>query len=100
MEPEDLSIHCNQLVIDLLPRIIHQFVSSLLFKPAMFWNFLFLSKKISLLLYRKDLRIIQYVYRIWLSLYSMNPHKASLLFINATRGQEDQGIKYLFSRDN
>ncbi|GBC04627.1 hypothetical protein RclHR1_05790008 [Rhizophagus clarus] len=66
MEPEDLLIHCNQLILDLLPRIIH----------------------------RGDSRIIQSVYRIWLSLYSMNPHEASLLFINATRGQEDQGIRF------
>lgn len=46
-------------------------------------------------MYRGNPRIIQSVYRIWLSLYSMNPHEASLLFINATRGQEDQGIRWL-----
>ncbi|CAB4446464.1 unnamed protein product [Rhizophagus irregularis] len=66
MEPEDLLIHCNQLILDLLPRIIHQ----------------------------GNPRIIQSVYQIWLSLYSMSPHEASLLFINATRGQEDQGIRF------
>ncbi|RIA84404.1 integrator complex subunit 2-domain-containing protein [Glomus cerebriforme] len=52
MEPEDLSIQCNRLVLDSLPRIIHH----------------------------------------------MNPHEASLLFINATRGQEDQGIRFTESQ--
>ncbi|CAG8692432.1 5596_t:CDS:10, partial [Funneliformis caledonium] len=66
MDPGDLSTRCNPLMLSLLPRI----------------------------LYLKDLRIIQSVYRIWLSLYSMNPHEASLLFINATRGQQDQKIRF------
>ncbi|CAI2182698.1 4415_t:CDS:10 [Funneliformis geosporum] len=65
MEPGDLSTRCNQLMLSLIPRILYLFVSG---------SYL--------------------VYRIWLSLYSMNPHEASLLFINATRGHQDQEIRF------
>ncbi|CAJ0825286.1 691_t:CDS:10 [Entrophospora sp. SA101] len=40
-----------------------------------------------------DVRILESIQQIWLSLYSINPHEITLLFINATRGEDDQNIR-------
>ncbi|CAH1755850.1 6156_t:CDS:10 [Entrophospora sp. SA101] len=42
-----------------------------------------------------DVRILESIQQIWLSLYSINPHEITLLFINATRGEDDQNIRYM-----
>ena len=46
MEPEDLSIHCSQLILDLLLRIIQLFVSNS-FRLFKLGSFLLSSKNLS-----------------------------------------------------
>ncbi|CAG8548154.1 4216_t:CDS:10 [Cetraspora pellucida] len=66
--PEYLLVQSDSLILSLLPKLLKQ---------------------------EQDPVILDSIYRIWYLLYSIHPHKAALLFINAVRSEEDRSASFL-----
>ncbi|CAG8851485.1 2580_t:CDS:2, partial [Racocetra persica] len=62
--PEYLLVQSDSLILSLLPKLLKQ---------------------------EQDPAILDSIHGIWHLLYSIHPHKAALLFINAIRSEEDMG---------
>ncbi|CAG8510356.1 16807_t:CDS:10, partial [Acaulospora colombiana] len=63
---EVLYAHSDTLIIFLLPRLLD----------------------------RMDFEILNYMSEVWLLLYNISPHEASLLFVNGLRGEQDRRYRF------
>ncbi|RIB17592.1 integrator complex subunit 2-domain-containing protein [Gigaspora rosea] len=66
--PEYLLIQSDSLILCLLPKLLKR---------------------------EQDPAMLDSIHEIWYSLYSVHPHKAALLFINAVRSEEDRGACFV-----